>query len=79
MRNSTSVSNELVHKLEYVLKYSFRSSDGHVLKYLLRNLTVKSKFGIFTEYILFHLWLKRNPVSILAVALFKEVNVGAVE
>ena len=43
MINSTSVLTELVHKLELLLKYSFRASDGHVLKYPLRNVTVKSK------------------------------------
>jgi len=43
MRNSTSVLTELVHKLERLLKYSFRASDGHVLKYPLRSFTVKSK------------------------------------
>jgi hypothetical protein len=53
MGNSTPVLTELVHKLEHLLKYSYRASGGHVLKYPLHSVTVKSnlEFSRSTFYV----------------------------
>ena len=78
MRNSTSVLTELVHKLQHLLKYSYSAYDGHVLKYPLRSVTVKSKleFSLNTFYVTCG-W--RKPVRIYAVALLNDVNFGVEE